>query len=424
MTSKAREDRQREEAENKSQTDVVKDKKVLRNNFVSRIYSHKGLAYIAAGNLLGSALTGIFWLLLASIQSAREYGSTNYDISLASLLSSAALLGLNTTVATYLAKGTGKINVQANQVILISGGLAAIVISFHNWILAPFVIAMTFWMMSAYELLGLKSYKRYAITVVGARALQMAISIALFYYIGVNGIIIGFTISFFLLSYQYYVSSKKFSLDFKLIKNKLRFSLGVYSYNVSNALFLYFDKLILAPLFGYSTLGYYQLGFQFLIFFSMVPISFYQYLIPERCSGLGKKTSLPISGIFLSLILTVLMFISTPWIIETFFPSFTESLSAVKILSLGILPMMIISIINSDLLVNGKTRFIIIGAVIYEALQISLFVCLGSLFGIPGLAFAVVFALWAEAAFLVVSTNYPFIKVLEKRINGLLGHTK
>jgi hypothetical protein len=52
MTSKAREDRQREEAENKSQTDVVKDKKVLRNNFVSRIYSHKGLAYIAAGNLL------------------------------------------------------------------------------------------------------------------------------------------------------------------------------------------------------------------------------------------------------------------------------------------------------------------------------------------------------------------------------------
>jgi hypothetical protein len=191
------------------------------NNVVSRIYSHKGLVYITAGNLLGSALTGTFWLLLASIQSAHEYGVTNYEISLASLFASAALLGLNTTVVTYLAKGTRKINVQANQLILISGGLAAIIVSFHNWILSPFVIAMTFWM----------------------------------------------------------------------------------------------------------------------IFFSMVPISFYQYLIPEHSSGSGKKTSLPISGIFLSLILTVLMFISAPWIIETFFPSYTESLSAVRILSLGILPM-------------------------------------------------------------------------------------
>jgi O-antigen/teichoic acid export membrane protein len=150
---------------------MLSDAKRSCDNVVSRIYSHKGLVYITAGNLLGSALTGTFWLLLASIQSAHEYGVTNYEISLASLFASVALLGLNTTVVTYLAKGTKKINVQANQLILISGGLAAIVISFHNWILAPFVIAMTFWMMSSYELLGTKSYKRYAVTVAGAREL-------------------------------------------------------------------------------------------------------------------------------------------------------------------------------------------------------------------------------------------------------------
>lgn len=410
---KDREKREREETKNKPQTDVGGRKEVMWNNVVSRIYSHKGLVYITAGNLLGSALTGTFWLLLASIQSAHEYGVTNYEISLASLFASVALLGLNTTVVTYLAKGTRKINVQANQFILISGGLAAIVISFHNWILAPFVIAMTFWMMSSYELLGTKSYKRYAVTVAGARALQMAISIALFYYIGINGIIIGFVISFFLLSHQYYVSLKRFSFNFDLIKSKMRFSLGVYSYNLSNALLMYFDKLILAPVFGYSTLGYYQLGFQFLIFFSMVPISFYQYFIPERSGGLRINTSLEISAIVVSLILAALMFISAPWLIQTFFPSYTESLSALRILSIGILPMMIISVINSKLLVNGKTRLIIIGAAIYEAFQISLFLCLGSLFGIPGLAFSVVFALGAEAAFLVVSTNRPF-RVLGK----------
>ena len=60
--------------------------------------SHKGLIYITLGNLIGAAATGAFWLLLAFIQNAHEYGKTNYEISIASLASRAAILGLNTTV--------------------------------------------------------------------------------------------------------------------------------------------------------------------------------------------------------------------------------------------------------------------------------------------------------------------------------------
>jgi O-antigen/teichoic acid export membrane protein len=397
--------KEREERRNRSKTDILGLKKRLWNNFVPKMYSHKGLVHVAAGNVLGSALTGIFWLYLASIQSAKEYGVTNYEISIASLLASAALIGLNTTVTTSLAKGIRNVNVQANQVILISGGIASIVVSFHNALLALFILGMTFWMMSSYELLGLKLYKRYALTVIGARALQTALSIVLYYFIGVNGIIIGFAVSFIIFSFQYYASVKRFSLNFDVIKGKMRFSLGVYSYNLSNAFLMYFDKLVLAPIFGYMTVGYYQLGFQFLIFFSMIPISFYQYLIPERSSGLRKKTNLMLAGIILSLVLMTLMFILAPLIIDTFFPSYTGSLSAIRILSIGILPMMIVSIINSKLLVDGSTRFIIIGAAIYQTLQIALSIYLGSFLGVTGLAISVVFALSAEAAFLIVSTS-------------------
>jgi O-antigen/teichoic acid export membrane protein len=396
--------KEREERKNKSQTDILGHKKGLWNNFVPKMYSHRGLVHVAAGNVIGSAITGIFWLYLASIQSAEDYGITNYEISLASLLASAALIGLNTTVTTSLAKGIRNVNVQANQVILISGGIAAVVSSFHNALLAPFVIGITFWMMSSYELLGLKLYKRYALTVIGARALQTAISIILYYFIGVNGIIIGFAVSFIIFSYQYYASVKRFSMNFDVLKGKMRFSLGVFSYNLSNAFLMYFDKLVLAPIFGYMTVGYYQLGFQFLIFFSMIPISFYQYLIPERSSGLSKKTNLALAGIILSLVLMTLMFILAPWIIDTFFPSYTGSISAIRILSIGILPMMLVSIINSKLLVDGSTRFIIIGAAIYQTLQIALSIYLGSFLGVTGLAISVVFALCAEAGFLVVST--------------------
>src|SRR5213080_3420316 len=94
---------------------------------------HRGLFYITFGNLLGAALTGGFWLLLASIQNPEEYGRINYLVAMASLASMAALFGLNTTVTTYLAKGSNKINIQANQVVLITGGIAAVTISIFDW---------------------------------------------------------------------------------------------------------------------------------------------------------------------------------------------------------------------------------------------------------------------------------------------------
>ena len=82
--------------------------------------SNKGLVYIIFGNIFGALLTGGFWLLLASLQSVEEYGETSYLISMASLASSFALLGLNTAITTFIPKGHTKIHVAANQVILIS----------------------------------------------------------------------------------------------------------------------------------------------------------------------------------------------------------------------------------------------------------------------------------------------------------------
>ncbi|HZB99579.1 MAG TPA: oligosaccharide flippase family protein, partial [Nitrososphaeraceae archaeon] len=281
--------------------------------------SHKGLIYITLGNLLGAAATGAFWLLLALIQNADEYGKTNYEISIASLAASAALLGLNTTVTTYVAKGSTKINVQANQLILISSGIAAIIVAFFNWILGFFVIGMAFWMMSTYELLGRKMYKQYAFVNIGARASQLFVSILLYYFLGITGIAIGFIISFLIFSQRYFISTKEFSRDFSEVKNKIKFSLNIYSFNMSNAFLLYFDKLIIAPLFGYAVLGYYQLGFQFLLFLGMIPISFYQYLIPEESSGL-KKTRVRFLGLLVSIGLTAILFLSSPWILQYLFP--------------------------------------------------------------------------------------------------------
>lgn len=374
----------------------------MRLRFLS---SHKGLIYITLGNLLGAAATGAFWLLLALIQNADEYGKTNYEISIASLAASAALLGLNTTVTTYVAKGSSKINVQANQLILISSGIAAIIVAFFNWILGFFVIGMAFWMMSTYELLGRKMYKQYAFVNIGARASQLFVSILLYYFLGITGIAIGFIISFLIFSQRYFISTKEFSRDFSEVKNKIKFSLNIYSFNMSNAFLLYFDKLIIAPLFGYAVLGYYQLGFQFLLFLGMIPISFYQYLIPEESSGL-KKTRVRFLGLLVSIGLTAILFLSSPWILQYLFPHYMASLDSMRIMSIGIIPMMIVWTLNSKFLNVGDTKYVLFGSAIYLTIQIGLIFYLGSTMNVIGLALAVVLALIAQASFLFISDKH------------------
>jgi O-antigen/teichoic acid export membrane protein len=321
------------------------------------------------------------------------------------LAASAALLGLNTTVTTYVAKGSTKINVQANQLILISSGIAAMIVAFFNWILGFFVIGMAFWMMSTYELLGRKMYKQYAFVNIGARASQLFLSILLYYFIGITGIAIGFIISFLIFSQRYFISTKEFSRDFSEVKNKIKFSLNIYSFNMSNAFLLYFDKLIIAPLFGYAVLGYYQLGFQFLLFLGMIPISFYQYLIPEESSGI-KKTRVRFLGLLVSIGLTAILFLSSPWILQYLFPRYMASLDAMRIMSIGIIPMMIVWTLNSKFLNTGDTKYVLFGSAIYLTLQIGLIFYLGSTMNIIGLALAVVLALIAQASFLFISDKH------------------
>jgi O-antigen/teichoic acid export membrane protein len=260
---------------------------------------------------------------------------------------------------------------------------------------------MTFWMMSIYEFLGRKSYKQYAIANIGARGCQLLFSIILYYIIGIPGIIIGFTVSFFLFSHKYFLSIKYFKKDFSEISGKMKFALHSYSFNMSNALLMYLDKIIIPSIFGYAILGYYQLGFQFLMFLGMVPISFFQYLIPEESSG-HKKAKLRIIGFGLSIGLAALLYFLSPTLINVFFPQYENSLDAIRVISIGIIPMMIAYIINSKFLSEGNTKGVVIGAIIYQILQITLMILLGRLIEVTGIALSVVIALTGQAVFLLL----------------------
>jgi O-antigen/teichoic acid export membrane protein len=363
---------------------------------------NKGLLYIALGNLTGAILTGGFWLLLATIQEPEEYGRTNYLVAIASLASFVALLGMNTTVTSVIAKGSKKISIQANQLTFISGFvLAALLSLLSEWYLGLFVLGMVFWMMSSYEFLGKKYYKRYSLFIIGARFSQLVLSLALYYMLGVSGVVIGFVISFFLFSQPYLISIRMFTLKFDEVRTHLRFSVHAYSFNMSNAFLMYFDKLVILPLFGYAVLGNYQICLQFLLFVGMIPVSLYQYVLSEESSGVSKA-KVRLMGFGISVILAAFLFTQSHWILQNFFPNFTDSLEALRIMSIGIIPMMVVWTTNSSFFSRGSSRYVAMGSGIYVSVQVALILLIGSRMGVSGLALAVDIALTVQAAFLYI----------------------
>jgi O-antigen/teichoic acid export membrane protein len=362
--------------------------------------------------LVGAAITGGFWLLLATIQTPEEYGTTNYGIAIASFSSFVVLLGLNTVTTTYLAKGSTRINIEANQLVFISSIVVALIISIlQDWMLGLIVIGMAFWMMSLYEALGKKLYKQYAIINIGARGTQLALSIILYFTMGVPGVVLGFSISFLLFSYRYFGTIRHFNFrQFSELKGLMKFASHSYSFNMANAFFMYFDKLVIVPLFGVTVLGFYQFGFQFLMFLGMIPVSFYQYLLPEQSSssaaGSIKTTRVHMFGFLVSVGLAGLLFVVSPWIVDLLFPKFVDAVDVLRILSIGIVPMMVVWNLNSRFVATNRTRSVPIGSAIYLIVQISLMIALGYSMGAPGIAIATVSALASQAVFLFLSSRY------------------
>jgi O-antigen/teichoic acid export membrane protein len=270
-----------------------------------------------------------------------------------------------------------------------------------------------------YEALGKKLYKQYALINIGARASQLVLSLILFFMIGVPGVIIGFLISYFLFSYQYFRTILHFNFrQFSEVKGLVKFALHTYSFNMSNAIFMYFDKLIIVPLFGVAVLGFYQFGFQFLMFLGMIPVSFYQYLLPEQSSSSStagpvvKTTKVHIFGFLVSIALAGLLFMLSPWIVDYFFPKFIEAVGVLRVLSIGIVPMMVVWSLNSRFVALNRTRSVVIGSGIYLIVQISLMFELGYSMGASGIAIATLLGLVSQAVFLFLSSRYLMPQII------------
>lgn len=361
-----------------------------------------GLAYVGIANLLSSLAGGLFWFIVASIIVAENYGELNYYISIASVLSIISLLGLNTTVITHLAKGSKKIGDQANVVLLFSSLITVLIlIIVTNYYTALLFLGISFFSMTIAGVLGRQLYKEYFLLTISERAAQIGLAILLFFAIGLEGMIIGYAIGALAFSYKFFKSLRNFSFDISELRQRFSFLVHNYIFNISQTLTMHADKLIIAPLFGFTILGFYQLGFQFLMFLGIVPASLFQYLLPQFSSG-NKSKRIVYIALLLAIFFALISLILVPFVINTFFKQYIDAISAAQIMGIGVVPMTINSILNAKLLAKEESKKVVIGAIIYSSMLVVLFYSLGITMGLTGLGIAVVVSLASQSTALVI----------------------
>jgi|SaaInlStandDraft_2_1057019.scaffolds.fasta_scaffold09196_3 O-antigen/teichoic acid export membrane protein len=368
----------------------------------------KDLGIVGIGNITASLISGIFWFYFASLLGAEQYGEVSYYISIAVIASTLSFLGLGNAIIVYTAKGE-KIQPPIFLVGIISSiiTLIAVFLIFSQIGMSLYIVGYVIFSLATSEILGKKQYKNYSSYLVTQKILMVGFSLFFYYYMGLEGVILGIALSFFPYIKRIYSSMKNDKIDFSLVRPRIGFIINSYALDLSRTFSGYTDKLIVAPLFGFAILGNYQLGIQVLAVLTILPGIVYQYILPRDSSGDSNKKLKKLT-ITISIILAGLGFILAPIVLPILFPKFIESIEVIQIVSISVIPSTINLMYISKFLGNELSKIVLIGSGIFLSVQIVSIFLLGELFGVNGVAAALVLGSSAEAIFLISVNKFVY----------------
>ena len=368
-------------------------------------FRFKDLTDIGIANITASAISGIFWLYMAALLGTTHYGEVSYFIAVAGISGSIASLGASNTIMVYTAKGE-KIQPSIFFVVIISGIVTSIVLYliYYNLGASLYVLGSLIFGLSVADVLGRKCYRVYSKYVITQRILMVGFVVLFYHAIGIEGVVLGYGLSFFPYFFRLYIGFRESKINFLPLKSRLGFMMNSYSFDLTRNFSGSTDKLIIAPLFGYSLLGNYQLGIQFLTVLNLLPAIVFQYLLPQDASGNSNKMLKKII-ILVSIGIAFLGIVLSPIVVPALFPKFKEAITIIQIVSFSVIPYTVNSTYISKFLGTGNSKIVLVGSLIYLTIQIITIVILGKVFGVNGIATSVVLATASESAYLI-SVNH------------------
>ena len=368
----------------------------------SNIHGLADIGSIGLASLIGSGISALFWIYLAALLGAENYGELSYYISIAGIMTSISFFGGPMAVTVLVAK---KIKIESTIYLLsISGSLISAIIlyvAFTNIGLSVYVLGAVVYNLAIAELFGRKLYKKYSIYFVLQKVLFVLLALILYYVIGPEGVLLGIGLSFTPFLIQIYTSFKNTNINFQLLKIKWKFIANNFLIDLSNVVNVQIDRLIIAPLFGFAVLGNYYLALQVLYLLAIVPEIVKKYTLPEDSSGVNT-TKIKLLTICFSVFLALVGIFIVPQIIPILFPEYSESLELIPLISLSIIPATISTLYVSQFLAHEKSWHIFITNIISILVLVIGIFSLGELLGIVGLAYSLLLSNTIRALLLFI----------------------
>ena len=359
----------------------------------------KDISTIGAASIAGSGISAIFWIYLAVLMGAENYGELAFYISIASVATSISFIGGPAAITVLVAK---KIKIESTIYFLsitasiISG--IVLYIAFTNIGLSIYVLGAVIYNLSVSELLGRKRYREYSIYFTLQKILFVILALALYYMIGPDGVLIGIGLSFLPFLIQIYSGFRNHSISFQLLKTKWKFVTNNFFIDLSVVLNNQVDRLIIGPMFGFVILGNYYLAIQVLMVLTLVPEIVRKYTIPEDSSGVNT-TKIKIITVGFSFVLALIGILVVPQVLPIFFPEYNESVELIPLISLTIIPATISGLYNSKFLAHEKSNYVVIINIVSTIVLISGVFILGQFLGVVGLAYSFLLSNIVKAVF-------------------------
>ena len=374
-------------------------------NFKEKIFGHKDLMSIGTANLFGSGISAIFWFSLASLLNPEEYGQIHYFLAIAGMAQLLSLISTTNALQVYVAKNI-KIHSTLFFISIIAGIVSSLVVFlfFSRTDTSLLVLGYIIFELSNGFLLGKKLFSNYAKFFLTQKILTVIFGFGLYFTFGVDGIIFGLVLSYVPYIWILVNEFRNTRIDFSLLKPRKGFLINNYGINISSAVGGQMDKLIIAPILGLELLGNYSLAMQFLVILLLLPTTVFKYLLTQDSSGKNTK-NLKKNTIFASVGLTMFGIVILPMIIPILFPNYIDTVIAIQIISVAIIPSTIGIFYDSKLLSIEKSKFLVIGKGIGLFTMISGFVILGPIYGIIGLAVTLVISSCLQTLVVIIASK-------------------
>ena len=376
--------------------DIWNQFKIISNKF-------RDLSFYSVGTLVTNGIGGVFWLYMASLLGTEGYGEVSYLISIGIMAGTVSLAGMSNLLIIYGAKNI-KIQSTVFLIGLISSGIVASIVFFivnSDITISLYIIGYVIFTLVTAELIGQKLFSKYSKIVIIQKIILVVFTIVLYHIIGLQGIMLGIAISFLLFIVIMYKTFREIKIDFSILKTRYKFSINSFLLDISNAFNGSLDKIIIAPILGFSLLGNYQLGLQFIGLLYLVPGMLFSYALTHDASGNSTKVVKKII-IGISILFSILSVILSPILLPILFPQFTEAIVVIQIMSVSIVPSAITSTYISKYLGSENSKIVIIGSVLYLSAQIISIIILGNMYGLNGVALSVVISALVQMIYFII----------------------